>query len=223
MRLVLRAAAFICAVAMTVPAGIASANPDELPVLPAALPSLMLSPEDVNPVMGVNMSIVGDWGTLVGTTVDRPDCGSAVIASVESYDVSEYTSARYRAFVDKPGWLNMVEQSMAIFPTWSDASNFISSEANRWRACQNQRVTMLIPQPNGSTLREWVQLRNVIQVQEVLVVGYSWPTDFGGVAYCQHAVAPLRNVAIDVRACAEHDGNRALDLIQTLLPRVAQA
>lgn len=218
------AAAFMCVLAMTAASvGTASADPDELPVQASALPMLMLEPRDVRPVMGVDMSVRVDAGQLASAPIDRPECGSVVMASAESYESSNYLSGRFRELVDRPDWLNVVDQDMAIFPTWSDASDFITGEAGRWRACEHQRVTMLIPRPEGGTAREWVQLRNIIQVQEVLVVGYSWPTDFGGVAYCQHALAPLRNVTIDIRACAQRDGNRALDLIQGLLPRVARA
>lgn len=169
------------------------------------------------------MYVSGDGEALATMGVDRPDCGSVIVASAESYDRSNYLAGRYREFLDAPGWLKMADQSMTIFPEWADATDFALGEADRWRACENQRVTMLLPQPDGSTRREWVQLRKIVQVQEVLVVGYTWPTDFGGVIYCQHALAPLRNVAIDVRACAERDGSRALDLILGLLPRVARA
>lgn len=224
MRTVLGVASLFCVLAMTVAsAGTASANPDELPVQTEALPGLMLASRDVDPVMGASMQVSADWAGLVTDRTDRPDCGSVVLASEPSYESSNYLSGRFRSFVDRPGWLRLVQQSMVIFPEWSDATDFALGEADRWRACENQRVTSFLPQPDGSTSREWVQLRNIVQVQEVLVVGYTWPTDFGGVMYCQHALAPLRNVAIDVRACAERDGNRALDLIQALLPRVARA
>lgn len=217
-------AAFICVLAMTAAsAGTASANPDELPVQAEALPSLMLEPADASPVMGASMFVSGDSAALVSDRTDRPECGSVVIASAASYESSNYLSGRYRSLTDNPSWTRLVDQSMVIFPEWSDATDFALGEADRWRACENQRVTSLLLQPDGSTRREWVQLRKIVQVQEVLVVGYTWPTDFGGVIYCQHALAPLRNVAIDVRACAERDGSRALDLILGLLPRVARA
>ncbi|TDZ87292.1 hypothetical protein DE4585_00284 [Mycobacteroides salmoniphilum] len=217
-------ASFLCVLAMAVaPVGTASANPDELPVLVDALPGLMLDPADVAPVMGAGMHVSGDWAGLVSDRTDRPECGSVVFASAASYESSNYLSGRYRSLVDSPSWTRLVDQSMVIFPEWSDATDFALGEADRWRACENQRVTSLLAQPDGSTRREWVQLRKIVQVQEVLVVGYTWPTDFGGVMYCQHALAPLRNVAIDVRACAERDSSRALDLILGLLPRVARA
>ncbi|AWG66793.1 sensor domain-containing protein [Mycobacteroides abscessus] len=217
-------ASYLCVLAMTVAsAGTASANPDELPVQTEALSSLMLEPGDVAPVMGAGMYVAGDWAALVSDRTDRPECGSVVLASGASYESSNYLSGRYRSLIDSPNWTRLVDQSMVIFPEWSDATDFALAEADRWRACENQRVTSLLPQPDGSTRREWVQLRKIVQVQEVLVVGYTWPTDFGGVIYCQHALAPLRNVAIDVRACAERDGSRALDLILGLLPRVARA
>ena len=224
MRTVLGVASFLCVLAMAVvPVGTASANPDELPVRVDALPGLMLEPADVSPVMGAGMHVSGDWAGLVSDRIDRPECGSVVFASAASYESSNYLSGRYRSLVDSPSWTRLVDQSMVIFPEWSDATDFALSEADRWRACENQRVTSLLAQPDGSTRREWVQLRKIVQVQEVLVVGYTWPTDFGGVMYCQHALAPLRNVVIDVRACAERDGSRALDLILGLLPRVARA
>ncbi|CPV72455.1 Hypothetical conserved membrane protein PknM or conserved lipoprotein LppH [Mycobacteroides abscessus subsp. massiliense] len=224
MRTVLGVASYLCVLAMTVVfAGTASANPDELPVQVSALPDLMLNAQEVSSVMGANLYVSGDGEALATMGIDRPDCGSVIVASAESYDRSNYLAGRYREFLDAPGWLKMADQSMTIFPEWADATDFALGEADRWRACENQRVTMLLPQPDGSTRREWVQLRKIVQVQEVLVVGYTWPTDFGGVIYCQHALAPLRNVAIDVRACAERDGSRALDLILGLLPRVARA
>ncbi|OHT83197.1 hypothetical protein BKG68_17615 [Mycobacteroides saopaulense] len=224
MRFVPGVAVFICVLAMTAAsAGTASANPDELPVQTEALPSLMLEPADASPVMGASMFVSGDWAVLASDRTDRPECGSVVFASAASYESSNYLSGRFRSLTDNPSWTRLVEQSMVIFPEWSDATDFALGEADRWRACENQRVTSLLLQPDGSTRREWVQLRKIVQVQEVLVVGYTWPTDFGGVIYCQHALAPLRNVAIDVRACAERDGSRALDLILGLLPRVARA
>ncbi|OHU16084.1 hypothetical protein BKG75_13760 [Mycobacteroides chelonae] len=223
MRSVLGVASVLCVLAMAASPGTASANPDELPVLVDALPGLMLEPGDVSPVMGSGMSVSGDWAGLVSDRTDRPECGSVVLASAASYESSNYLSGRYRSLTDGPSWTRLVDQSMVIFPEWSDATNFALGEADRWRACENQRVTSLLPQPDGSTRREWVQLRKIVQVQEVLVVGYAWPTDYGGAMYCQHALAPLRNVAIDVRVCGQRDGNRALDLIQALLPRVAQA
>ncbi|AKC37533.1 membrane protein PknM or lipoprotein LppH [Mycolicibacterium phlei] len=202
---------------------VAAAEPSPT-VPPSAIDRLMLTQREAERVMGVALPNVQRQSATFALDTDRPDCGSVVLASVSSYDRSPYVAAHSQALWDHAGWFTLVDQSVAVFGTDAEARDFAHSEADRWRACEHQTISVSELAIDGTTLVATVDVRDVTQVDNLLAVGYS--RNDSAYASCQHVLLGERNVTVDIRTCStvsKSDGERAFELMKIVGPRVWEA
>lgn len=226
MRLGLRGTAFAVS-ALTALVCAPGAGAENGKVTAATIDMVMVTQDEGARVMGVPLTEIARSNSLFASATDRPDCGSVVIPSMSSYDNSGYTAGHAQMlYDDHPGWWNRIDQAVSIFETNSDAADFVRSEADRWRRCENQTARSNYDSGSDNPALEGrYQLRKIIQVEEVVAVGYGMTVN-GVYASCQHVLVGVLNTAVDVRTCSsvnKQQGEHAFDLVLMLQPKLQAA
>lgn len=211
-----------------------STTPSKPPLAPAALPNLLLTPADIDTVLGVT-------GSKSDKTFDalRPD--ETVNWFPKSYtfpDECVYITGPGRAPVyagsgntavdgervkaSLPPGSNEsdadVTQFVVLFASAEQASAFFTTASQRWPACANRQDTS---QADGDTSAIHWTAGAVSNVNGILTT----TTSVGAVGStksdsCQRALTVRSNVVIDVEACRKDPANLAGNVASQIAGKV---
>jgi serine/threonine kinase PknH len=193
-----------------------TASAPEPPVGHEALGSLLLSPSEINVVMGATaMTVKG--------TYDKVDDHSAVVANkdcVTMYGPGEPSAyagsganATHAQFLsdaaDNSSVKHSVFQTVVSFPTANQAAAFFTASSQRWPACSNLRYTItglgawdVGPVANTNGTLSATETRDT----------HTWT--------CQRALTVRNNVAIDVTGCGNDRVDGAVDVTRWIAANV---
>ncbi|WP_139360626.1 sensor domain-containing protein [Mycobacterium sp. D16R24] len=184
-----------------------------VPIPPAAIDDLMVTPEEASSVMGATFPVVDRRNALSDLTTDRPDCGSVVRPSVATYDRGPYMAAHEQYLQDSSPWNVQVAQSIAVFPTDAEARDFASSEMDMWLRCAKHTVY---------DSAQWRYVIGSLHRDDDAVVGsYVMITNDGARMSCSRVLARVRNTATDLRGCSAgpESYQRLLGIAKIIGPR----
>ncbi|OMC47869.1 serine/threonine-protein kinase PknH/PknJ [Mycobacterium sp. IS-1264] len=186
-----------------------TASTSAVPTVAAAqLDSILLSPDQIN-------GVVGTTGIVVSrTTRDMKDPGPEDTLSDEQcrgpligYQTRVYKSSGYTAMVaqlmekpnSNPGYA--VVQGAVIFASTDQANGFVTGQVDQWRNCAGKSVT----QVNNGHTSEWT-FRQLSGNPPNIALQHSLA---GSPVVCQHVLDAVSNVVLDINVCAPGTINQA--------------
>ncbi len=213
-----------------------SATPSKPPLAQAALPNLLLTPAEIDTVLGVT-------GSKSGNTFDalRPDETPNMFSKGYKFpDECVYVTGPGRAPVyagsgntavrgehdtaSLPPQANEpdpdVTQFVVSFASAEQASAFFTTASQRWPACANRQDTA--PADADTPEIHW-SVGAVSNVNGVLSTTTSISATKNGQAIsesCQRALSVRNNVVIDAEACRKDPGNAAATVASQIAGKV---
>jgi hypothetical protein len=186
------------------------------PVVERELDTLLLSPQQINPVMGATAMAVTRRHDAMSddSSTMRPRECLAIDGAAQApvYANSGFTAVRDQALNDGDNFTHYAEQAVVLFPTAKQASLFLIASRLRWPACHSythiqsgtQWTVGPISEENGA-------LSTVATQQDARAGGWA----------CGHALALKNNVIIDVNTCSPDPKNSAVDLANQIATKVS--
>jgi len=185
------------------------------PIVERELDDLLLSPEQISPVMGAKeMAVTRKHDAMSddSATMRPPECLAVDgAAQAQVYANSGFTAVRDRALNDGDHFTHYAEQAVVLFPTVKQARVFLISSALRWPACHGYTHIQ-----SGT---EWT-VGPISDVNGTLsVIATQQQARAGGWA-CGRALALKNNVIIDVNTCSPDPKNSAIDIANLIAVKV---
>jgi serine/threonine kinase PknH len=191
-------------------------TPAAPPLTPAQLETILLSPADVNSIMGPP-DLEPEDKTQLDTntsTLSMPDCLSAVYGrEPEVYAGTGYTAVSAQVFTGGQT-LRFVDQTVVAYPSAEQAGAFLQASESKWRGCAGQTVSETGGRPplltwtlgplNGTAPKIWMS------------------NNAKGGLPCQRVLSAVSRVVIDVAVCKRDvgdQGTRIADALATHVPR----
>ena len=185
------------------------------PVVERELESLLLTPAQVNPVMGAAGMAVSrkhDAMSDDGATMRPAEClaidGSA---QAQVYANSGFTGVRDQELNDGDSFTHYAEQAVVLFPTVKQAHVFLVTSALRWPACHHYIHTQTRTQWDVGAISDDNDVLSAISTQEEARTG-GWA--------CGRALAVKNNVVVDVNTCSSNPANSAVDIANQIIAKV---
>jgi PknH-like extracellular domain len=186
------------------------------PVVERELDDLLLSPEQISPVMGANQMAVTrrhDAMSDDSATMKPREClaidGSA---QAQVYADSGFTAVRDRALNDGDNFTHYAEQAVVLFPTAKQAGLFLIASALRWPACHGYTHIQSGTEWTVGPISDTDGALSTIATQQNARAG-GWA--------CGRALAVKNNVIIDVNTCSPDPKNSAVDIANQIAAKVA--
>jgi PknH-like extracellular domain len=185
------------------------------PVVERELDDLLLSPEQISPMMGAkDMAVTRRHDAMADDSATmRPKECLAIdgAAQAQVYANSGFTAVRDRALNDGDNFTHYAEQAVVLFPTAKLGRVFLIASALRWPACHQythiQSGTEWIVGPISDTNGAL----SVIATQQNARAG-GWA--------CGRALALKNNVIVDVNTCSADPKNTAIDIANLITTKV---
>jgi PknH-like extracellular domain len=185
------------------------------PVVERELDALLLSPEQINPIMGAkDMAVTKKHDAMSddSATMQPKEClaidGSA---QAQVYANSGFTAVRDQALNDGNDFKHYAEQAVVLFPTAKLAKLFFVASGLRWPACHQythvQTGTVWIVGPISDSHGT---LSTVATQQDPRPGGWA----------CGRALAIKNNVIVDVNTCSPDPQNSAVDIANQIAAKV---
>jgi PknH-like extracellular domain len=202
----------------------ASESPKLVP--DSALPGLLLSPDELNAIMGTSgmtphtpVSQMGDHRNLLPNL----NClGVWQVNEAPIYESSHWKSVRQQLIraPDTDQWNFLVVQSVVSYRTADGAREFFTESTDRWSKCTNHNVNI---QLNGQTLPAW-KSGDLTKTDTQLAMPYNRGSG-DQTRSCQRALSVVANLILDIQACKPQQQSavtQAVDIadkIESKLPR----
>ncbi|OMC26501.1 nuclease PIN [Mycobacterium colombiense] len=204
------------------------------PLAQGALPDLMLSPTDIDTVLGANgTSSDPPITTLLEDPFKREDytfpaeCRYTMHAALASVYADSGSTAVYGYHDQAPAPPSAdqlespeVYQVVVLFGSPEQASAFFTTSAQRWPACANRQDT--VPAADGKPELQW-KVGQVSNANGVLSVPVTLTVVRDGATMtvpCQRALTVRNNVVIDVDACRKDVGDRGVGVANQIAAKV---
>ncbi len=190
--------------------------PDPIPA--DRLSALLLSPSDINSIMGASNIQPGKPILNMDTssrTLSLPECQGALYTTQNTvYAGSGYTGTS-ELVSSEPGDNNdhWVDQAAVAFPSADKAKEFLQNSTDKWKPCAGQTVTVT---NQGKTYR-WT-LAQILGSPPKLTVMQT--QEGAGGWECQHAMSVANNVIADVIACGYHISDQAGQIADKIVAKV---
>jgi PknH-like extracellular domain len=185
------------------------------PVVQRELDALLLSPEQINPVMGAkDMAVTRRHDAMSddSATMQPKEClaidGSA---QAQVYANSGFTAVRDQALNDGDNFTHYAEQAVVLFPTAKQAGVFLIASALRWPACHQYTHIQ-----SGS---EWI-VGPISDTDGALSTIATQQNARAGGWACGRALAIKNNVIVDVNTCSADPKNSAVDIANQITAKV---
>jgi hypothetical protein len=186
------------------------------PVVARELDALLLSPEQINPLMGATELAVTrkhDAMSDDSATMQPRECLAIDgAAQAQVYDGSGYTAVRDQALNDGNSFTHYAEQAVVLFPTAKQAKVFFFASALRWPACHQYTHTQSGTQWTVAEISDSDGALSAIATQQQAKAG-GWA--------CGRALAVKNNVIVDVNTCSANPANSAVDIANQIVAKVA--
>ena len=186
------------------------------PVVERELDDLLLSPEQISPMIGAaQMAVTRTHDAMSddSATMKPREC-LAIDGSVQAevYADSGFTAVRDRALNDGDNFTHYAEQAVVLFPTAKQAGLFLIASALRWPVCHGythiQSGTEWIVGPTSDTDGA---LSTIATQQNARAGGWA----------CGRALAIKNNVIVDVNTCSPDPKNSAVDIANQIAAKVS--
>ena len=170
------------------------------PVENAALEGLLLSPADINTVMGAIGMTASQTDTYMvdhSAEVSDKDCLFAAAPVEAPVYAGSGSIAMREQDLKEPGAdpEHYVVQVVVSFPSANDAGAFFTASARHWPACSNRQYTRTAAGQPSEVLTVGPVTNANGTLSATQTEGTSWT--------CQRALTVANNVAIDVQACGD--------------------
>lgn len=178
---------------------------------PANIKDLLLDEDEVNSIMETSNLVLAESGDGLDDTIDASpsEChGVIYISGEEEYGDTDFTEMRWEAIASEDG---SVVQSVAKFPSPSDASAFVEDQSASWEACRKVTITA-VSKEDGTKSR--YQVRSIsAQNDKVMALTVLTDTDL----QCQHVLQAVSSFVLDISAC----GSNISDEAETVASKIA--
>lgn len=185
------------------------------PVVERELAPLLLTPEQINPVMGATeMKITRKHDTMSDdSAIMEPRECLAVdsAAQAQVYADSGFTAMLDQAFNDGDNFTHYAEQAVVLFPIAKQANAFFAASAKQWPECHQYRHIQ-----SGT---KWTA-GPISNANGVLSLVASQQDPRAGGWACGRALAVRNNVIVDVNTCSPDPKNTAVDIANQIAARV---
>ncbi len=186
------------------------------PLVERELDDLLLSPEQINPVMGATaMAITRKHHAMSdGSATMQPKECLAIdgAAQAQVYADSGFTAVRDEALNDGDNFTHYAEQAVVLFPTAKQAGVFLIASALRWPGCHHYTHIQ-----SGS---EWI-VGPISDTNAALSAIATQQNARAGGWACGRALAVKNNVIVDVNTCSADPKNSAVDIANQIAAKVA--
>lgn len=186
------------------------------PVGEKQLRDLLLTPEEINPIMGVSdMKANAPHDVLAddSATMQPRECLAIDgVAQEQVYAHSGFSAVREQSVSDGEDNVHYVDQAVVLFPTAKQAEAFFDASAGQWPECQDYTHTQ-----SGS---EWTAGR--IANAEGVLSTLATQQNAGDSAWqaCGRALTAVNNVVVDVNTCSADPKDSAVVIARQIAARV---
>jgi serine/threonine kinase PknH len=191
------------------------------PIQSERLGALLVSPQEVNGIMGSSGMQPGKPITAMDSspvTVSPSPCLGALYTTQDSvYAGTGYTGMN-GVVSSEPGenYDHWVNQAVVLFPSADKAKEFLQSSADKWKSCANKTVS--VTNTNKGKTYRWSLADINGEPPKFSVVELQEAADGWG---CERALGVANNVVADVNACAYHvDKDQAGQLVDKIVERI---
>lgn len=185
------------------------------PVVERELDALLLSPEQISPVMGAKEMAVTrrhDAMSDDSATMKPGECLAIDgAAQAQVYANSGFTAVRDQALNDGDNFTHYAEQAVVLFPTAKLAGVFLVASALRWPACHGYTHIQSGTEWTVGPISDNNGALSVIATQENARAG-GWA--------CGRALALKNNIIVDVNTCSADPKNSAVDIANLIAVKV---
>lgn len=207
------------------------------PLAQAALPSLLLTPGDVDSVLGVtgskvdktfdalqedisaevfpkNYKFPGDCVYITGEALTPIYTGSGNTAMHGERDLAPIPPSSNDPNPD-------VTQFVVLFPSADQTNAFFNTSAQRWPACVNHQETVPSGEPDGPDI-QW-KTGPVSNANGILSTAVSVTLGKGSDTIsqtCQRALTVRNNVVIDTEACRKDPADAGISVAKQIAGKV---
>jgi hypothetical protein len=186
-----------------------------------ALDGLLLTPDELNTVMGVTGMSVQQNANAIQDDYDKKWPSECFFASGSAenpaYTGSGFTAVRLQA-VTAPAPPNdpnapppTAVTGLVLFPSATEANAFFTASTKAWAACSDRQWTVPAEKPDEPESR--MSTKPVANANGVLSLTVTGSIVGGGINFtqvCQRALTVRNNVAIDVATCGKDPGDTAV-------------
>ena len=186
------------------------------PVVERELDAMMLTPAQINPLMGAtDMAVVRkhDGMSDDSATMQPREC-LAIDGSAQArvYGDSGFTAVRDQALNDGNSFTHYAEQAVVLFPTAKQAKVFFVASGLRWPACHQYTHTQSGTKWTVGPISDTNGALSTIATQQDARTG-GWA--------CGRALAVKNNVIVDVNTCSPNPAKSAVDIANQIVAKVA--
>ena len=186
------------------------------PVVERELESLLLTPAQINPLMGASgMAVIRKHDAMSDDSATMKPIECLAIdgsAQVPVYANSGFTAERDQALNDGNNFTHYAEQAVVLFPTTKQAKVFFISSGLRWPACHQYTHTQSRTEWTVAPISDANGALSTISTQQEAKTG-GWA--------CGRALAVKNNVIVDVNTCSPNPANSAVDIANQIVAKVA--
>lgn len=185
------------------------------PVVERELDPLLLTPAQVNPLMGATgMAVIRRHDAMSddSATMKPPEC-LAIDGSAQArvYAETGFTGVRDQELNDGDNFTHYAEQAVVLFPTVKQAHVFLVASALRWPACHQYTHTQSRTVWDVAPISDDNDTVSTVSTQEQAKTG-GWA--------CGRALSARNNVVVDVNTCSANPGNSAVDIANQIVAKV---
>jgi hypothetical protein len=185
------------------------------PVVARELDELLLSPEQIDPLLGAKgMAVTRRHDALSDDSATmRPRECLAIDGSAQAqvYADSGFTAVRDQALNDGDNFTHYAEQAVVLFPTAKLARAFLIASFFRWPAChQYTHIQSGTQWTVGPISLDDGPLSTITTQQQARAGGWA----------CGRALALKNNVIVDVNTCSPDPKNSAVDIANQIAAKV---
>lgn len=186
------------------------------PVVERELESLLLTPAQINPLIGATaMAVVRKHDAMSddSATMKPAEC-LAIDGSAQApvYANSGFTAVRDQELNDGDNFTHYAEQAVVLFPTVKQAHVFLVASALRWPQCHHYLHTQSRTQWDVGPISDDNDVLSTISTQQEAKAG-GWA--------CGRALAVKNNVVVDVNTCSANPAYSAVDIANQIVAKVA--
>jgi hypothetical protein len=185
------------------------------PVVERELGALLLSPEQINPVMGATgMAITRKHDAMSddSATMQPRECLAVDgTAQAQVYADSGFTAVRDQALNDGDNFTHYAEQAVVLFPTAKQASVFVVASALHWPACHQYTHIQSGSEWTAGPVSDGDGTLSIIATQQNAKAG-GWA--------CGRALVIKNNVIADINTCSADPKNTAIDIANQIAAKV---
>ena len=185
------------------------------PLLLKALPTLLLSPEQINGAMGARgMAVTATHMEMSddSATMEPREC-LAVDGAAQAlvYADSGFTDQRDETLLEGDNFTHYANQAVVLFPKAEQAKAFYDASVQQWPACKHYTHTQSGSQWDVGTISTAGGVLNTIATQSNAKAG-GWA--------CGRALTAKNNVVVDVNTCSANPADSAVKIANQIAARV---